>query len=39
MFVSKNGYWVEDDVSTKKLCWITIFIPALESDDFFEYNW
>lgn len=39
MFISANGYWTEDDVNTKKLCWITIFIPALESDDFFKYNW
>lgn len=39
MFVSDNGYWVEDDIYTNKLCWITIFIPAFERDDFFEYNW
>ena len=39
MFISANGYWTEDDVNTKKLCWITIFIPALESDDFFKYKW
>lgn len=39
MFISANGYWTEDDVNTKKLCWITIFIPALESDDFFDYKW
>ena len=39
MFISANGYWTEDDVNTKKLCWITIFIPALERDDFFEYKW
>lgn len=39
MFVSDNGYWLEDDANTKKICWITIFIPALERDDFFEYKW
>ena len=39
VFISANGYWIEDDVDTKKLCWITIFIPAFEHDDFFEYKW
>lgn len=39
MFVSDNGYWLEDDADTKKICWITIFIPALERNDFFEYKW
>lgn len=39
IFVSANGYWVEDDLDTKKLRWITIFIPALERDDFFDYKW
>ena len=39
MFVSANGYWLEDDADTKKICRITIFIPALERDDFFEYKW
>lgn len=39
VYESANGYWVEDDLITRKLRWITIFIPALERDDFFEYNW
>ena len=39
MFISANGYWTEDDAYTKKICWITIFIPALERDDFFKYKW
>ena len=39
MFISANGYWTEDDVYTKKICWIAIFIPALERDDFFDYKW
>ena len=39
MFISAKGYWTEDDVNTKKLCWITIFIPAFERDDFFDYKW
>lgn len=39
MFISANGYWTEDDVYTKKICWIAIFIPAFERDDFFDYKW
>ncbi|MBR1646621.1 MAG: hypothetical protein IJ685_07570 [Selenomonadaceae bacterium] len=39
IYTSTNGYWVEYDEDTKKLCWIAIFIPALERDDFFEYKW
>ncbi len=39
IYISTNGYWVEYDEDTKKLCWIAIFIPALERDDFFDYNW
>ena len=39
IYVSTEGYWVDYDEDTKKLCWITIFIPALERDDFFEYKW
>ena len=39
IFISDNGYWVDYDEDTKKICWITIFIPVLERDDFFEYNW
>lgn len=39
IYISTNGYWVEYDEDTKKLCWIAIFIPALERDDFFDYKW
>lgn len=39
IFISDNGYWVDYDEDTKKICWITIFLPALERDDFFEYKW
>jgi len=39
IFESQNGYWVDYDEETKKLSWITIFIPAAESDDFYNYNW
>ena len=39
IFESDNGYWVEDNLDTKKLLSISIFIPAVERDDFYEYNW
>lgn len=39
MFESNSGYWLEDNLDTKKLLSITIFIPAVESEDFYEYNW
>jgi hypothetical protein len=39
IYISNEGYWVDYDDDTRKLCWITIFIPALERDDFFEYKW
>ena len=39
IYTSTNGYWIDYDEDTKKLCWIAIFIPALERDDFFEYKW
>lgn len=39
IYISTEGYWVDYDDDTRKLCWITIFIPALERDDFFDYKW
>lgn len=39
IYISNEGYWVDYDDDTRKLCWIAIFIPALERDDFFEYKW
>lgn len=38
-FVSKNGYWIEDDLDTGKICSITIFLPEVDSEDFFKYEW
>lgn len=38
-FVSKDGYWLGDLVDTGKVISITIFLPEVEKDDFFEYNW
>ena len=39
IYISPEGYWVDYEDDTKKLSWITIFIPALERDDFFDYKW
>ena len=38
-FISKEGYWIEDEVATGLVCAITIFIPELDSNDFFKYEW
>ena len=38
-FVSKDGYWLGDMVDTGKIISITIFLPEVETDDFFEYEW
>ncbi len=40
IYVSDEGYWLEDDVETGELISITIFIKELEDDDvFFKYEW
>ena len=39
IFESSKSYWIEDNLDTQKLLSITIFIPAVETDDFYEYNW
>ena len=38
-FISKEGYWLGDLVETGKIISITIFLPEVEKDDFFEYTW
>ncbi len=38
-FESKKGYWVVDDVSTKKVTCITIFLPVVETESFYDYKW
>lgn len=38
-YESPEGYWLICHRRTHEIDIITIFIPALESDDFFEYNW
>lgn len=37
---SDEGYWLEDDIDTKKIISITIFIKELLNDDLFDkYEW
>ena len=37
---SNEGYWLEDDIDTKNIISITIFIKELLDDDLFEkYEW
>lgn len=38
-FVSKEGYWLGDLADTGKVISITIFLPEVEEDDFFKYEW
>ena len=39
LFKSPGGYWLEYSNGTGEIISITIFIPAVESDDFYDYNW
>ncbi len=39
LYESPDGYWLDYHRGTRKILTIIIFIPALESDDFFDYNW
>lgn len=39
-YISKSGYWLEDDPETNNIISITVFIKELEDDDeFFSYEW
>ena len=39
LYESPDGYWLDYHRGTRKILTIIIFIPALERDDFFDYNW
>lgn len=39
VYESPEGYWLEYSNHDLAIIFITIFIPALERDDFFDYNW
>ena len=38
-FISNEGYWIDDEFESGLICAITIFIPELDSEDFFKYEW
>ena len=37
IYQSANGYWIEDDLDTKRVMSISIFIKELLDDDAFDY--
>ncbi len=40
VYVSKNGYWLEDSLETGEIESISVFIKAVENDDeFYSYEW
>lgn len=40
VYQSENGYWLEDDIDTKKVMSVSIFIKELLDEDNFDYcNW
>ncbi|MCR5485122.1 MAG: hypothetical protein K6F09_05970 [Clostridiales bacterium] len=40
IYQSDNGYWIEDDIDTKTVLSISVFIEELLDDDSFDYcNW
>lgn len=38
-YISECGYWVEDDLDTEKISSITVFLPEVCDDNFFNYEW
>ena len=39
-YTSSLGYWLEDDVESREIISITVFIKELENDEvFFRYEW
>ena len=39
VFISPDGYLVEYSNRNLNIVIISVFIPAFERDDFFEYKW
>ena len=37
IYISDNGYWIEDNLDTKKLLSISIFIREIDEDDYYKY--
>ncbi len=38
-YISKQGYWVTDNIDTGEVDSITVFLPEVERNDFFKYEW
>jgi len=39
-YISKLGYWLEDDIETEQIVSITVFIKALENEEYYySYKW
>ena len=39
LYESPDGYWLDYERDSRKIFTISIFIPAVEREDFYEYNW
>ena len=39
VYISPDGYFIEYGNRTLEIIMISVFIPAAESDEFYEYNW
>jgi len=39
LYESPDGYWFDYERDSRKIFTISIFIPAVEREDFYEYNW
>ncbi len=38
-FISRQGYWIVDDIDTGKVNTITVFLPEVDEPNFFKYEW
>ena len=38
-YSSVEGYWVSDDVESGKITSITVFVPEIMEESFFDYKW
>ena len=39
IYESSEGYWIEDDIGTKSVLSITVFIKEIDNEDFDNCNW
>ena len=38
-FETENGYWIEDNLETKTVASIVVFVREVDDEDFFECKW